>query len=135
MKWIWTVAQYVLLAVIAVAQEKTPAAPVDPTVPKYDVQQETRIAGVVQAVSDYECAVSGTMGAHITVKEGKQIFEVHLAPTKFLHDYDVAFATGDSVLITGVRTEWHGTTAVLAREVEQGVNRYTFRDETGKPLW
>jgi DNA/RNA endonuclease YhcR with UshA esterase domain len=135
MKPMLVVAQCVLLGAFAFAQQKLPAAPADPSTPKYDVNQETKIAGVVKAISDYDCAISGTKGAHITIKTDNQIVEVHLAPAKFLQEFGVTFAEGDAVLITGTRSEWHGTTAVLARQVERGVNTFTFRDERGQPIW
>ena len=104
--------------------------------PKYDVANEVTIKGVVQEVKDFQCPVSGGMGAHIIVKTDKGSVTVHLALSKFLSDYGFNFAKGDEVVITGVKAKvGDDENAILARKIDRGNQTFTFRDKTGKPLW
>ena len=62
--------------------------------PKYDVANETKIKGVIDEVKDRNCPVSGTLGAHLMIKAENKIYEVHVAPTKFVKSYEVVFQKG-----------------------------------------
>lgn len=104
-------------------------------VPKYDVATEAKFKGVVEEVKDRECPISGGMGAHFMIKvDGKEV-EVHIAPTKFVKSYEVAFQKGDSVEITGTKVTFEGQDAILAREIKRGNDDFVFRDPKGKPIW
>jgi hypothetical protein len=116
---------------VALAQVNTP----DPTVPKYNDKAEVKLTGVIQAVKDYDCAVSGTKGGHITVKVDNEVVEVHLAPTKFMEDFGITFKAGETVTIIGTKAQWHDGQMMMARAVERKDDRFFFRDEQGKPYW
>ena len=104
--------------------------------PKYDIGNEVTIKGVVQQVKDFQCPVSGGMGAHLVVKTDKDPVTVHLALTKFLSEYGFGFAKGDEVQIIGAKAKvGDDENAILARQVERGNQTFTFRDKKGKPLW
>jgi len=104
--------------------------------PKYDVANEVTIKGVVQEVKDFQCPVSGGMGAHLVVKTDKGTVTVHLALSKFLSEYGFGFAKGDEIQITGVKAKvGDDENAILARQIERGNQTLTFRDKNGKPLW
>src|SRR5271157_1495725 len=60
--------------------------------PKYDFTKEVTVKGVVQEVKDFQCPVSGGMGAHLVVKTDKGVVTVHLALSKFLSEYGFGFA-------------------------------------------
>jgi len=106
------------------------------TVPKYDVATEATFKGVIDDVHDRQCPISGGMGAHFNLKlaDGK-IVEVHLATTKFVKNYEVAFNKGDAVEVIGSKVEFEGGDAILAREVKRGNDDFLFRDPQGKPIW
>jgi DNA/RNA endonuclease YhcR with UshA esterase domain len=104
-------------------------------VPKYDVASETKIKGVIEDVKDRNCPISGTMGAHLTIKADGKTYEVHVAPTKFVKSYEVAFQKGDEVEIKGIKTTYQGVDAILAREIKRGNDDFVFRDPQGKPIW
>jgi len=106
------------------------------TVPKYDVATEATFKGVIDDVHDRQCPISGGMGAHFNLKlaDGK-IVEVHLATTKFVKNYEVAFNKGDAVEVIGSKVEFEGGDAILAREVRRGNDDFLFRDPQGKPIW
>lgn len=119
----------ILMAALAWAQ--TPAS-----APKYNPANEVTIKGVVQDVKDFECPVSGGMGAHLIVKTDKGLVTVHLALSKYLSFYGFGFAKGDQVEIVGAKAKvGDDENAILARTVERGNQMFTFRDKTGKPLW
>jgi len=104
--------------------------------PKYDINNEVTLKGVVEEVKDFQCPVSRGMGAHLIVKTDKGVVTVHLALSKFLSDYGFNFAKGDEVVITGVRAKvGDDENSILARKIERGNQTFTFRDKEGKPLW
>ena len=104
--------------------------------PKYDIGNEVTIKGVVEEVKDFQCPVSGGMGAHLVVKTDKGLVTVHLALSKFLSDYGFNFAKGDEVVIIGAKAKvGDDENALLARKIDRGNQTFTFRDKEGKPLW
>jgi len=103
---------------------------------KYDVANELTIKGVVQEVKEFQCPVSGGVGAHLVVKTDKGTVTVHLALHKFLSDYGLNFAKGDEIELTGVKAKvGDDENAILVRKIERGNQTLTFRDKNGKPLW
>ena len=61
----WALAVLVaLLGCVALAANQAPAKG---TAPKYDKATEVKLKGTVMDVRDYECPISGTMGAHLTL--------------------------------------------------------------------
>ena len=103
--------------------------------PKYDPATEVKIKGVIAEVKDFECPVSGGMGAHITLKAGDKNVLVHIALSKFLKDYEMSFAKGEEVEVLGSKVMMDGEEVILAREITRGQNTFMFRDNKGKPLW
>jgi DNA/RNA endonuclease YhcR with UshA esterase domain len=104
-------------------------------VPKYDVANETKFKGVVEEVKDRNCPISGTLGSHLMVRADGKVYEVHVAPSKFVKSYEVTFQKGDEIEIKGVKTTFQGTDAILAREIKRGNDDFVFRDPQGKPIW
>jgi len=102
----------------------------------YDVSKEVTIKGVVEEVKDFQCPVSGGMGAHLVVKTDKGLVTVHLALSKFLSEYGFAFAKGDQVEVVGMKAKvGDDENAILARKIDRGNQTFTFRDKAGRPLW
>lgn len=106
-----------------------------PEVPKYKIAAEAKDKGTVDEVKDRDYPVSGTMGSHLLVKIEGKVYEVHVAPTKFVKNYDVVFQKGDEVEITGIKTVFQGVDAILVREIKRGNDDFVFRDPEGKPIW
>ena len=104
-----------------------------PTGPKYDLATEVTVKGVIEEAKDFQCPVSGGMGAHILLKGNDLV--VHLALTKFMKDYDFNFEKGDEVEIVGSKVIMDDKPTILARTVTRGQSTYTFRDAKGNPLW
>lgn len=121
----------IFLVAMSPAWAQAPAS-----VPKYDISNEVTIKGVVEEVKDFQCPVSGGMGAHLIVKTDKGLVTVHLALSKFLSEYGFNFAKGDEVVITGVKAKvGDDENSILARKIDRGNQSFTFRDKQGKPLW
>jgi DNA/RNA endonuclease YhcR with UshA esterase domain len=114
------------------AQDKTP-----PTHESfiYNNSDQITVEGTIQEVKDYKCPVSGSVGSHIAVKNATETIEVHLAPAAFLKDYEMTFHAGETVKIVGVKIQFEGKPALLAKTVRVGQATFTFRDNQGKPLW
>ena len=121
-----------LAAVIVVAQEKKSSE----SAPKYDPSAEAVFKGTVDEVRDRQCPVSRGMGAHIILKtaDGKTI-EVHLATSKFVKSYDVAFNKCDQLEVTGVKLKFEDVDTIFAREIKRGNDTFVFRDKEGRPIW
>lgn len=121
----------IVIATAALAWAQTPAS-----APKYDPANEVTIKGVVQEVKDFQCPVSGGMGAHLVVKTDKGPVTVHLALSKFVSEYGFGFAKGDQVEVVGVKAKvGDDENAILARKIDRGNQTFMFRDKAGKPLW
>ncbi|SRR6266481_451802 len=116
-------------------QSKTMASVSTESIPRYDAAQEKTIQGVVQAVTDHQCAILGALGTHLTVKTDTEEIEVHLAPAAFLKNYGMAIHNGAQVAVTGVPTHFANKPALLARVVVAGRETFVFRNPKGAPYW
>lgn len=121
-----------LSSAVLIAQDKNPPAQHNYA---YDQATEQIFAGVVVATRDYSCPVSGTMGSHIILKGSSADIEVHLAPARFMKQYEIAIAKGDQVTVVGSKITYEGKPALIARMVIIGRDTYNFRDAKGTPLW
>ncbi len=101
----------------------------------YDTTHQVTIEGKIQEVRDYNCPVTGTVGSHITVKNAEGTTEVHLAPAKFLKEYEIVLKAGDEVKVVGSKITYEGKPSILAKTVTVGRETYAFRDDKGKPIW
>jgi DNA/RNA endonuclease YhcR with UshA esterase domain len=133
----WSVVLLVLaLGMTAIMALAAPSGQASVGVPKYNPATEAVFKGTVQDVSERECPVSGGMGSHVILKldDGGTI-EVHLAATKFVQMYELVFAKGDRIEVTGSKVEFEGVSTIFAREVKRGNDVFVFRDKDGKPVW
>jgi hypothetical protein len=106
-----------------------------PAVPKYNRAAEAVYQGTVIEVRDRQCPVSGGMGSHIIMKLDGNPIEVHLATTAFTKMMEMNLQTGDSIQVTGWKTEFEGVQTIFAREVKYGNDTYVFRTKDGAPAW
>jgi len=131
--WRVTILMAMLLAAVSfvVAQQKS-----SETVPKYDPTTEAVYKGTVEEVRDRQCPVSGGMGAHVILKVAdNKTIEVHLATSKFVKSYDLAFNKGDQLEVTGTKVKFEGVDTIFAREIKRNGDTFVFRDKEGKPIW
>jgi DNA/RNA endonuclease YhcR with UshA esterase domain len=125
------VAAWVMMPQLARAQ----ASNSNESIAEYDVSKETRSQGVIAEVKDRICPISRGVGSHFTVKIDENVYEVHVAPVKFVKMYGAAFQSGETVEIVGVMTKFQGVDAILPREIRRGNQGLVFRDEKGRPMW
>jgi DNA/RNA endonuclease YhcR with UshA esterase domain len=130
-----------ILAAVAFIVTTGPAATsqkseADTAVPKYDRAAEITLKGTVEEIRNRQCPVSGGMGSHLILKltTGNTI-EVHLASTKFVKAYDLAFSKGDVVTVVGTKVQFEGVETMFAREISRGSDTFLFRDKDGRPIW
>jgi DNA/RNA endonuclease YhcR with UshA esterase domain len=131
----WQIAIMILLLGMATASPTLAQKPAEEAVPKYDVSAETTFKAVVEEVKERQCPISGGMGAHLMVRSEGVLYEVHLATTKFMKDYELTFAKGDELEIKGIKTKFQGVDAILVREIKRGNDNLVFRDPKGRPIW
>jgi hypothetical protein len=124
-------AAWVMIPQLARAQ----ASNSNESIPEYDVSKETRFHGVIEEVRDRVCPISRGMGSHIVVKIDEKVYEVHVAPVRFVKMYGVAFQRGETVEIVGMTAKFQGMDAILPREIRRGPHSLVFRDEKGRPIW
>lgn len=105
-------------------------------VPAYSKASEATFKGTIEEVRDRQCPMSGGMGTHLILKlSGGNTIEVHLASTKFVKAYDLAFKKGDAVEVKGTKVQFEGVETIFAREVIRGGSIFVFRDKDGIPVW
>lgn len=107
---------------------------VDTPMPKYDVSKEVKIKGTIDDVKEMTMG-KGEAGVHLMVKTATETIEVRLCPSGYLKDFEVQFAKGQTVEVTGSRIKVDDKDVILAREVVQGNNTVTLRDKQGGPVW
>jgi hypothetical protein len=112
------------------AQKKPSASPG----PKYDLQAEAKIKGVVD---DVKLPPKGSEKeiVHLTVKDGSDSVDVYLCPKTFLDDMGMSFAKGDAVAMTGSKAKQNDADVFLVREIVKGNDSFVLRDAKGEPVW
>ncbi len=102
------------------------------TGPKYDTAHEVKIKGVIIEVRDVPGEFEGTQ---LVVKTETKTILVHVAPTDFLKEIDTSFNKGDQVEVVGAKAPDAPEEEILAREITDGNNTATLRDDKGIPIW
>jgi len=132
----WSAGMLILILTLAVVPAVSARSGPGAGVPKYNPATEAVFKGTVQEVRDRQCPVSGGMGSHVLLKlEDGSTIEVHLASKKFVDEYELVFAVGDELEVTGSKVNFEGVDTIFAREVKRGNDVYVFRDKDGKPVW
>ena len=116
---------------LASAQKKQPAIQ---SGPKYDLQAETKLKGIVDEVK-LPAKGSEKEIAHLMVKDGANSIDVYLCPKTFLDDMGMSFAKGDEISMTGSKAKQGGADLFLVREITKGTDSFVLRDPKGAPVW
>jgi DNA/RNA endonuclease YhcR with UshA esterase domain len=129
--------RFLLVVMVAVATTVASqnAPPSSRVIPKYDLTTEVRVRGIVVDTNDHLCPISGGLGSHLVLKTADGTLEVHLAPTKFVNEYQLILARGDNIEVLGSRVMIEGKEALMARQITRGEETFVFRDANGKPVW
>jgi hypothetical protein len=113
------------------AQKKQPSGA---SLPKYDLQAETKIKGTVDEVK-LPPKGSEKEIVHLLVNDGTNSVDVYLCPRTFLDDMGMSFAKGDAVAITGSKAKQGDADLFLVREITKGTDTFVLRDPKGAPVW
>ncbi len=104
-------------------------------VPPYDSATEVTLSGTVSEIKDFDCKFSKAVERHVELKLADgSVMEVHLAPVKFLKDYEMTVTNGPTEIL-GSKVSYQNTATVLARKITQSERTYELRDAHGKPYW
>lgn len=102
--------------------------------PKYDLSKEINVKGWVEEVKQVPGA-KDELGVLLMVKTGSETVEVRLCPESVLKEFEVSFAKGDQVEITGARLKLDDKEIVLVRQIVRGNSTLVLRDKQGAPVW
>jgi hypothetical protein len=69
------------------------------------------------------------------VKTDTKTVLVRVGPTDFLKEIDTSFKKGDEVSVVGAKAPDATGEEILAREITDGNNTATLRDDKGIPIW
>ena len=105
-------------------------------IPKYNPAAEAVYKGTVDDVRNRQCPVSGGIGSHVIMRLGDgSTIEVHLATSEFTKMEEFNLRKGDTIEVTGWKTEFEGVQTIFAREVKHGNDTFVFRAKDGTPAW
>lgn len=100
----------------------------------YNPANETTLKGTVEEVTTVT-GRRGWNGTHLTLKTEDKTIDVHLGPASFLKEKGFSLAKGDQIEVTGAKTEFGASEALIAREVKKGSETLILRDAQGVPKW
>jgi DNA/RNA endonuclease YhcR with UshA esterase domain len=103
--------------------------------PRYDPKTEVTVKGTVEEVKEYPSRSGWRTGQHVTLKTEQGSLDVHLGPTEYWKKNGFHLAKGDSIEVTGSKSNVDGAEVVLARQVKQGERAVTLRSAQGVPAW
>ena len=103
-----------------------------PPAPKYDLQTEVKLKGIIQEIKPAENAKNDI---HLMLKSTDETIDISLCPKSFLDDMGTSFTKGDEISLTGSKIKLETASLVLAREVVKGNDKLLLRDEKGSPVW
>ncbi|MCB0634233.1 MAG: hypothetical protein R2824_07625 [Saprospiraceae bacterium] len=101
----------------------------------FDATTITKIEGTIVSVDKIVPENGMSAGLHLMVKTAKETISVHLGPVWFLDNQDLAFNTGEVVIVTGSKVTYEKHPAIIAVEVSLGDHLLILRDRKGFPRW
>jgi hypothetical protein len=123
---------FVVLLVLAVPLALAQKTGVDTA--KYDPAKEIKLKGSVEEIKEVP-GPKGEVGVELVLKTDTGLVEVRLCPNSFLKEFEVVFAKGDQLDITGAKIKIDDKDVVLAREIVRGNDTLVLRDKQGAPVW
>jgi hypothetical protein len=129
---IFRIPLFVLLCVSPGLSQK--ALPDNGGLPKYDLQSETKIKGVIDAVNLLSVG-SRKDFTELIIKSGDDSTHIYLCPKPFQEEMGMSFTKGDEIAVTGSKVKQDASDVILARELVKGTDTLMFRDDKGKPVW
>jgi hypothetical protein len=110
------------------------APPGDSSLPKYDLQTETKTNGVIDEVNQLSVGTRKDF-TELIIKSGDDKLRIYVSPKPFQDEIGVSFTKGDRVAVTGSKVKQDASEVILARELVKGSDTLMFRDNKGNPVW
>ncbi len=129
---VWARALFVMAVVAWVAAAAWGQHPAKATGPKYDTAHEVKVKGVIDEIREVPGEFEGTQ---LVVKADSKTVIVHVAPADFLKEIETSFNKGDEITVVGAKVPDATGEEILAREITDGNNTATLRDDKGVPIW
>jgi hypothetical protein len=125
----------VTVAAVALIIALSALEPRRESTPSYNTAAETKVAGVIQDVSEFFCPVSDDQGMHVLLKSDSGNLLIHVAPARFLRGQEIRFSPGQQLEVVGAQVKFQGRDSLLARQITRGNELIVLRDHSGKPVW
>lgn len=119
-------------AATAAVSQKVPTA--DSSLPKYDLQTESKTKGVVEEIKLIPWGAKKEI-SELIVKIGDDKVRISVCPKPFQDEMGISFSKGEEIAITGSKVKQEGSEVILAREMVRGTDTLMFRDNKGNPVW
>jgi len=102
--------------------------------PDYDLQTESKAKGVVDEVKVLDFGTRKDF-IQLIVKDESETVAVYVCPKPFEEEMGITFAKGEQISFTGSKVKGEVSEVILAREIVNGTDTWTFRDAKGSPVW
>ena len=120
-----------LLCAQAAFSQKT--ASDEGTLPKYELQTETKTKGIVDEINRLPLGKKDI--TELILKSGDDKIHIYVCPQAFQDEMGITFAKGDEVAVTGSKVKQQTADVILARQMVRGADTLTFRDDKGNVVW
>jgi len=98
----------------------------------YDAAKEITVRGTVVGFAEYACpGADGELERHLTLKTPTGNYEIHLAATRVMRSVGWQFKEGETIQVLGAQVRYRGQDGLIARQITEGENVYTFRGPNG----
>jgi hypothetical protein len=126
-----------LLMTLAISLLAGPLYANEPVLPKrtvipskYDMSKEVTLSGTVQSLVK-KPAPGALVGAHLMVSTAQGTVDAHVGNRLLAGPNPASFASGQSVKLVGIMTEFNHQNVFLVRTIETGNRTITVRSEHG----
>ena len=110
------------------------APPQDVSLPKYDLQTETKTDGVIDEVNQLSVGKRKDF-TELIIKRGDDKLHIYVCPKPFQDEVGLSLSKGDRVEVTGSKVKQDASEVILARQLVKGTDTLMFRDDKGNPVW
>ena len=127
-----SIALFMLVWVSPGLSQKAP--PQDVSLPKYDLQTETKTDGVIDEVNLLSVGKRKDF-TELIIKRGDDKLHIYVCPKPFQDEVGLSLSKGDRVEVTGSKVKQDAAEVILARQLVKGTDTLMFRDDKGNPVW
>ena len=104
------------------------------SLPKYDLQTETKTDGVIDEVNQLSVGKRKDF-TELIIKRGDDKLHIYVCPKPFQDEVGLSLSKGDRVEVTGSKVKQDASEVILARQLVKGTDTLMFRDDKGNPVW